>query len=233
MAGVLAGVLAGGVAAVLAGVLGGVLLAGGVAGGGAELLAGWAGLAGADVVPDAAWLAGLPARARPSAVPPAASRKARVSTTGSRAVRGRAGGARVGAGVVGPGAATIGPVADGCQVWASTVWVGFSYRVPTPVSWVVVSAASTCAAVGRAWGSLARAASTSGPSPGGTALMSGSACMIRYMMASEGPVPNGAFPPAAKATVTAQVKMSAAVPARPVICSGAMKPAEPTVMPVP
>ena len=56
--------------------------------------------------------------------------------------------------------------------------------------------------------------------------------MIRYMMASEGPVPNGAFPPAAKATVTAQVKMSAAVPARPVICSGAMKPAEPTVMPV-
>ena len=54
-----------------------------------------------------------------------------------------------------------------------------------------------------------------------TALMSGAACMIRYMMASEGPVPNGAFPPAAKATVTAQVKMSAAVPARPVICSTA------------
>ena len=37
---------------------------------------------------------------------------------------------------------------------------------------------------------------------------------------------------AAKATVTAQVKMSAGVPARPVICSGAMYPAEPTVIPV-
>ena len=46
------------------------------------------------------------------------------------------------------------------------------------------------------------------------------------------PVPNGDCPLAAKATVTAQVKMSAAVPARPVICSGAMNPAEPTVMPV-
>ena len=70
--------LAGVVAAVLAGALGAVLLAAGVAGVVAELLAGWAGLAGADVLPDAAWLAGLPARARPSAVPPAASRKARV-----------------------------------------------------------------------------------------------------------------------------------------------------------
>src|SRR4029077_13899820 len=69
--------------------------------------------------------------------------------------------------------------------------------------------------MGRACGSLARAASTSGRRPGGTALMSGSACMIRYMMASEGPVPNGAFPPAAKATVTAQVKMSAARPGAP------------------
>src|SRR6478672_2104854 len=237
MAGVLAGVLAGAVAAVLAVALGAVLLAAGVVGVVAALLAGWAGLAGADVVPDAAWPAGLPARARPSAVPPAASRKARVSTTGSRAVRRRAGRApvgpgAVGPGAVGPGAAPIGPGADGCQVWASTVWVGFSYRVPIPGSWVVVSAASTCAAVGRACESLARAASTSGRRPGGTALMSGSACMIRYMMASDGPVPNGAFPPAAKATVTAHVKMSAAVPARPVICSGAMKPAEPTVMPV-
>ena len=52
------------------------------------------------------------------------------------------------------------------------------------------------------------------------------------MMASDAPVPNGARPPAAKATVTAQVKTSAAIPARPMICSGAMKPAEPTVMPV-
>src|SRR5690349_16857446 len=237
MPGVLAGVLAGAAAAVLAMALGAVLLAAGVVGVVAALLAGWAELAGADVVPDAAWPAGLPARARPSAVPPAASRKARVSTIGSRAVRRRAGRApvgpsAVGPGAVGPGAAPIGPVADGCQVWASTVWVGFSYRAPTPVSWVLVSAASNCGAAGRACGSLARAASTRGRRAGGTALMSGSACMIRYMMASEGPVPNGAFPPAAKATVTAQVKMSAAVPARPVICSGAMKPTEPTVIPV-
>ncbi len=62
--------------------------------------------------------------------------------------------------------------------------------------------------------------------------MSGAACMIRYKMASEAPLPNGDCPLAANATVTAQVKMSAAVPARPVICSGAMNPAEPTVMPV-
>ena len=62
--------------------------------------------------------------------------------------------------------------------------------------------------------------------------MSGAACMIRYRMTSDVPVPNGGWPLAAKATVTAQVKMSAAVPARPVICSGAMNPAEPTVMPV-
>ena len=78
----------------------------------AALLAGWAGLAGADVVPDAAGLAGLPARARPSAVPPAASRKARVSTTGSRAVRRRPGLGPVGPGAVGPGAALIDPVVD-------------------------------------------------------------------------------------------------------------------------
>ena len=52
--------------------------------------------------------------------------------------------------------------------------------------------------------------------------MFGASCMIRYSMTSDVPVPNGDWPPAAKATVTAQVKMSAAVPARPVICSGAM-----------
>src|SRR6185437_894385 len=119
------------------------------------------------------------------------------------------GAATIGPGAVGPGAATIGPVADGCQVWASTVRVGFSYRAPAPVSWVWVSPASTCAAVGRAWGSLARAASTSGRRPGGTALMSGSACMIRYMMASEGPVPNGAFPPAAMPVLVRLVVSSA------------------------
>ena len=131
---------------------------------------------------------------------------------------------------MGTGAGPIGPVADGCQVWASTVWVGLSY--PGLVSWEFVSSASSCGAVGRARGSLARAASTSGRRPGGTAVRSGASCTIRYMMASDAPVPNGVRPPAAKATVTAQVKMSAAVPARPMICSGAMKPAEPTVMPV-
>ena len=107
-----------------------MLLAAGVVGVVAALLEGWAGLlAGAVVLPEAAGLAGLPARARPSAVPPAASRKARVSTTGSRAVRRREGRGPgpVRPGPVGTGAGPIGPVADGCQVWASTVWVGFSY----------------------------------------------------------------------------------------------------------
>src|ERR1700750_22170 len=104
MAGVLAGVLTGVVAGALAVALGGVLLSAGVVGVVAALLARWAGLPGADVVPDAAWPAGLPARARPSAVPPAASREARVSTTGSRAVQRRAGRAPGGAGAGGPGA---------------------------------------------------------------------------------------------------------------------------------
>ncbi len=47
------------------------------------------------------------------------------------------------------------------------------------------------------------------------------------------PVPNGDCPVAAYATVTPQTKMSAGWPGRPLICSGAMKPAEPTIMPVP
>ena len=76
------------------------------------------------------------------------------------------------------------------------VWVGLPY--PTDgCALVCVSSLSNCGAVGRSPGSLARAASTSGRSPGGTALMSGSACTIRYMMASGGPVPNGGFPLAA------------------------------------
>ena len=133
----LAGVLTGVVGGVLAGVLAGlVVLAAGEVGVVAALLEGWAGLlAGAVVLPGAVGLEGLLARARPSAVPPAASRKARVSTTGSRALRRRED--RGAAGPVSPcpvkrcpvgtGAGPIGPVADGCQVWASTVWVGLSY----------------------------------------------------------------------------------------------------------
>ena len=76
------------------------------------------------------------------------------------------------------------------------IWVGLSYpadgRAAVCVSWL-----SNCCAVGRACGSLAMAASTSGCSPGGTAEMSGAACMIRYKMASGGPVPNGECPLAA------------------------------------
>ena len=67
---------------------------------------------------------------------------------------------------------------------------------------------------------------------GGTAVTSGEPCRIRYTIAMDSPVPKGGCPLAAYATVTAQAKMSAAWPARPVTCSGAMKPAEPTIMPV-
>ena len=52
-------------------------------------------------------------------------------------------------------------------------------------------------------------------------------------MAADTPVPNGAVPLAAYAIVTAQEKMSDAGTAWPMICSGAMNPIEPTVMPVP
>ena len=46
------------------------------------------------------------------------------------------------------------------------------------------------------------------------------------------PAPNGDRPVAAYAMVTPQTKMSAAGPGCPLICSGAMKPIEPTIMPV-
>jgi len=52
------------------------------------------------------------------------------------------------------------------------------------------------------------------------------------MTASVGPVPNGDSPLAAYPTVTPQTKTSAAGPGRPVYCSGAMKPGEPTIIPV-
>ena len=90
----------------------------------------------------------------------------------------------------------VGPGADECQVCARMVWVG----LPDPTDGcaaVCVSSLSNCGAVGRSRGSLARAASTSGRSPGGTAPRSGAACTIRYMTASEAPVPNGDCPLAA------------------------------------
>ena len=62
--------------------------------------------------------------------------------------------------------------------------------------------------------------------------MSGSPYMIRYKMEWAFPAPNGDLPVAAYATVTPQAKMSAAGPGCPLICSGAMKPIEPTIMPV-
>ena len=62
--------------------------------------------------------------------------------------------------------------------------------------------------------------------------MLGWVCRIRYRTASVAPVPNGGRLLAAYAMFRAQAKMSAAGPACPMTCSGAMKPAEPIVMPV-
>src|SRR5439155_18216985 len=84
-------------------------------------------LAGALVPPEAALpLLCWPARARPSAVPPAASRKARASTTGSRAPRRRERPGPGRPGAVGPGTGPAGPVTGACQFWARMVWVGLS-----------------------------------------------------------------------------------------------------------
>ena len=77
------------------------------------------------------------------------------------------------------------------------VWVGLPYPTDGCAAVCCVSWLSNCGAVGRSRGSLARAASTSGRSPGGTAVMSGAACTIRYKMASDAPVPNGDCPLAA------------------------------------
>ena len=62
--------------------------------------------------------------------------------------------------------------------------------------------------------------------------MSGSPYMTWYRTAWVSPEPNGGWPVAAYATVTPQTKMSAGGPGRPLICSGAMNPVEPTIMPV-
>ena len=96
---------------------------------------------------------------------------------------------------------------------------------------VSVSLASSSRADGRLCGSLARAAATCGRIRSGTALISGSVFRIRNMIASGAPAPNGERPLAAYAIHSAQQKTSAAVPACPMTCSGAMNPAEPTVIP--
>ena len=62
--------------------------------------------------------------------------------------------------------------------------------------------------------------------------MSASPYMMRYRTEWVFPAPNGDRPVAAYATVTPQAKMSAAGPGCPLICSGAMKPIEPIIMPV-
>src|SRR6202021_1095740 len=125
---------------------------------------------------------GCPDRAKARAAPPAPSRMATARTTVSRTGRrtpdrwgpgrdagpgrdggsggddhpGRDGGSGRDGGVApGGGAAGRGPA--GCQVWASTVWVG----LPDPAAGsaaVRVSWASSSAAVGRARGSWSRAA---------------------------------------------------------------------------
>ena len=117
----------------------------------------------------------------------------------------------------------------GAQAGDSTVGAGAldQSAVGTAISQSTIS----CAA-GRCCGSLLRAASTTGRSASGTAAILGQACRIRYTTAAVGPVPNGGCPLAAYATVSAQAKISAAGPACPSTCSGAMKPVEPIVAPV-
>ena len=118
-----------------------------------------------------------------------------------------------------------------CQVRDRITWVGVSLMRSVRRE-ALVSRSSSCCAVGRLPGSLARVASTSGRSASGTAAMSGSPYMIRYRIEWVFPAPNGDRPVAAYATVTPQAKMSASGPGCPLICSGAMKPSEPIIMPV-
>jgi hypothetical protein len=92
------------------------------------------------------------------------------------------------------GVADRGPA--GCQVWASTVWVRLSDPAEGSAA-VRVSWFSSSRAVGRACGSLSRAATTWACSAAGTAAMSGVSCRIRYRMTSEVPVPKGDCPLAA------------------------------------
>src|SRR5215813_139619 len=117
-----------------------------------------------------------------------------------------------------------------CQVRARITRVGESWTFSGRLA--LVSRSSNCRALGRLCGSLANEASTSGRSESGTEAMSASPYMIRYRTEWVFPAPNGDRPVAAYATVTPQAKMSASGPGCPLICSGAMKPIEPIIMPV-
>ena len=151
------------------------------------------------------------------------------------------------AGLSSPGSVAIGPVTrvagggpdmePARQVSARTVCVGESSTraaatVVTGVADGFVRRFRSCRAEGRYRASLARAAATRGRSDSGTAEMSGSLCRTRYRTASVGPPPNGDSPVAAYPIVTPQTKTSASGPGLPSTCSGAMNPAEPTIMPV-
>jgi len=155
-----------------------------------------------EVAPEAApeLVAGRLPRARARAAPPTPTRTATVTTIATRAGRDRPG--RRAAGLRGGSAGGMtdrraagakGAFAGGAggrQVWARSVWVGLAATADGCAT-VLVSWLSSSGAVGRACGSLARAAVTCGRSVAGTAAMSGVACRIRYKMTSDVPEPNG------------------------------------------
>ena len=96
-----------------------------------------------------------------------------------------------------------------------------------------LSAATSCAGVGRLAGSLARQARTAGRSDSGTADRSGSWLTTRYSRAGVGPSPKGPLPLAAKARVAPSANTSVAGTTwLPMACSGERNPGEPTTKPV-
>ena len=91
----------------------------------------------------------------------------------------------------------------------------------------------TSPGAGRYRGSLARHRATIARTGCGTSSSVGSAYTTRYASASVRPSPNGPRPVAAKVSTAPSAKTSAAGPVSPpVICSGAMNPAEPRIVPV-
>ena len=136
----------------------------------------------------------------------------------------------------------------GCTggVSASTVPAGPAGACPGRAPWTgadksngpaagrpALTSSSTCGAVGRCRGSLARHRSISGRISSGSAAVSGSLWTTRYTSAAVDPVPKGPWPVAAKARTAPRLKISLGGPtSRPSACSGDMKPGEPTTMPV-